>query len=153
MSRPYFIFRFLWQKNLIGAAGGLIICTFREVYLWFYDSIPFEESLDGCGVCLRVADSSGVYICKSIVNYLRHGNFIYKSEVIYLRVAIEAARVSHFVPKHNLLNLHKSACPTRVYVGSNIRHGKQSIPWDSSGVYICKSIVNYLRHGKYICKL
>ena len=27
--------------------------------------------------------SSGVYICKSIVNYLRHGNFIYKSEVIH----------------------------------------------------------------------
>ena len=23
---------------------------------------------------------------------------------------------------------------------------------DSSGVYICKSIVNYLRHGNYICK-
>ena len=23
---------------------------------------------------------------------------------------------------------------------------------DSSGVYICKSIVNHLRHGKYICK-
>ena len=22
----------------------------------------------------------------------------------------------------------------------------------SSGVYICKSIVNYLRHGNYICK-
>jgi hypothetical protein len=23
----------------------------------------------------------------------------------------------------------------------------------SSGVYICKSLVNYLKHGKYICKL
>ena len=23
---------------------------------------------------------------------------------------------------------------------------------DSSGVYTCKSIVNYLRHGNYICK-
>jgi hypothetical protein len=30
-------------------------------------------------------DSSGVYISKSIVNNSRHGNFIYKSEVIYLR--------------------------------------------------------------------
>ena len=30
------------------------------------------------------ADSSGVYICKSIVNGLRHGNYICKSEVIYL---------------------------------------------------------------------
>ena len=27
---------------------------------------------------------SGVYICKSIVHDLRHGNFICKSEVIYL---------------------------------------------------------------------
>ena len=24
--------------------------------------------------------------------------------------------------------------------------------WDSSGVYICKSVVNYLRHGNYIRK-
>ena len=30
------------------------------------------------------ADSSGVYICKSIVNYLRHGNYIYKSDENYL---------------------------------------------------------------------
>ena len=28
--------------------------------------------------------SSGVYICKSIVNDLKHGNYICKSEVIYL---------------------------------------------------------------------
>ena len=27
------------------------------------------------------ADSSGVYICKSVVNDLRHGNYICKSEV------------------------------------------------------------------------
>ena len=30
------------------------------------------------------SDSSGVYIWKSIVNYLRHGNFICKSKEIYL---------------------------------------------------------------------
>ena len=29
-------------------------------------------------------DSSGVYICYSIVNHLRHGNYICKSEGIYL---------------------------------------------------------------------
>ena len=29
------------------------------------------------------SNSSGVYICKSVVNDLRHGNFICKSEVIY----------------------------------------------------------------------
>ena len=31
-----------------------------------------------------LCNSSGVYICKSVVNYLRHGNFICKSEGIYL---------------------------------------------------------------------
>jgi hypothetical protein len=30
---------------------------------------------------------------------------------------------------------------------------KQSARAMAPGVYICKSIVNYLRHGKYICKL
>ena len=29
-------------------------------------------------------NSSGVYICNSTVNYLRHGNYICKSEGIYL---------------------------------------------------------------------
>ena len=29
-------------------------------------------------------DSSGVYICESIVNFLKHGNYICKSEGIYL---------------------------------------------------------------------
>ena len=39
-----------------------------------------EEILDDC----RVGSSSGVYICKSVVNDLRHGNFICKSEENYL---------------------------------------------------------------------
>ena len=30
-------------------------------------------------------DSSGDYICKSVVNYLRHGNYICKSEGIHLQ--------------------------------------------------------------------
>ena len=30
-------------------------------------------------------DSSGVYICKSVVNELRHGNYICKSEESYLK--------------------------------------------------------------------
>ena len=33
------------------------------------------------------SNSSGVYTCKSIVNYLRHGNYICKSEAIHLRVS------------------------------------------------------------------
>ena len=32
----------------------------------------------------KVPNSSGDYICKSIVNYLRHGTFTCKSEVMYL---------------------------------------------------------------------
>ena len=32
----------------------------------------------------HLGDSSGVYICKSVVNDLRHGNYICKSEGIYL---------------------------------------------------------------------
>jgi hypothetical protein len=30
--------------------------------------------------------------------------------------------------------------------------GSAETYWDSSGVYICKSVVNDLRHGNYICK-
>jgi hypothetical protein len=37
--------------------------------------------------------SSGVYICKSIVNHVRHGNYICKSEGIYLLVQ----EASHFL--------------------------------------------------------
>ena len=40
------------------------------------------------------ADSSGVYICISIVNYLRQGNFICKSEGIYLAVLLAEAWVT-----------------------------------------------------------
>ena len=38
---------------------------------------------------LRVSRSSGVYICKSIVNDLRHVNYIRDSEVIYLCVSVD----------------------------------------------------------------
>ena len=34
---------------------------------------------------IGICNSSGVYICNSIVNDLRHGNFICKSYVNYLR--------------------------------------------------------------------
>jgi hypothetical protein len=33
---------------------------------------------------LYLHDSSGVYICKSVVNDLKHGNYICKPEVIHL---------------------------------------------------------------------
>jgi hypothetical protein len=41
--------------------------------------------LSGFRSARMARDSSGVYICKSVVNYLRHGNFICKSEGIYLQ--------------------------------------------------------------------
>jgi hypothetical protein len=72
----------------------------------------------------RGRHSSGVYIYESVVNDLRHGNYMFKSEGIYLARAVESAREP--------------------------RPGGSSC--DSSGVYICNSIVNDLRHGNYICK-
>jgi hypothetical protein len=36
--------------------------------------------------CGREYNSSGVYICKTIVHDLRHGNYICKSEGIYLPI-------------------------------------------------------------------
>ena len=47
-------------------------------------ALPDRLSID-CSNCLCEADSSGVNICNSIVNYLRHGNYICKSEGIYLQ--------------------------------------------------------------------
>jgi hypothetical protein len=34
-------------------------------------------------------NSSGVYICKSVVNDLRHGNFVCESEVIYQMLNVQ----------------------------------------------------------------
>ena len=58
-----------------------------------------RPSQDGLAAGLRAAgagsDSSGVYICKSVVNYIRHENFICKSEDFHLRAAgqfLEGAR-------------------------------------------------------------
>ena len=51
--------------------------------------------------CEWDTDSSGVYICKSVVNYLRHGNYICKSELIYLtyehriEIPVEFTYVNH----------------------------------------------------------
>ena len=44
------------------------------------------SSLGAFGKNTIPTDSSGVYICKSVINDLRHGNYICKSEVIYLRI-------------------------------------------------------------------
>ncbi len=44
----------------------------------------FEHKENVPDIRTSYRDSSGVYICKSIVNDLRHGNYICKSEVIYL---------------------------------------------------------------------
>ena len=41
----------------------------------------------------QASDSSGVYICKSIVNNLRHENYICKSEEIYLVDSFKSTQV------------------------------------------------------------
>ena len=46
-------------------------CIFETSFPYKFRIIPLENS-------------SGVYTCKSIVNYSKHGNFICKSEGIYL---------------------------------------------------------------------
>ena len=45
-------------------------------------------------------DPSGVYICKSIVNHLRHGNYIFKSEGIHIPTPL----LSPFASKRNKWN-------------------------------------------------
>ena len=61
-----------------GSAG---CATAAGVFFFFF----FPSLVTGrLGLARELGDSSGVYICKSIVNYLRHGNFICKSEGNYL---------------------------------------------------------------------
>jgi hypothetical protein len=58
------------KMTLLNTRGGLILMTFS--------SGPSLETITCC------SQSSGVYICKSIVNYLRHGNYMSKLEGNYL---------------------------------------------------------------------
>ena len=110
----------------------------KEMY---QNAIPYYDFWDGLGVAvvkldslegweahldyvqLLYSNSSGVYICKSIVNYLRHGNYICKSEGIHLLCTDRFGRCT---------SSQEKLC--------------------RPGVYICNSIVNYLRLGNYICK-
>ena len=66
MSRPYFIFRFLWQKNLIGAAGGLCtnntkLCSIHPIavgILWSMYSDKYWEyiwSTEYFGLCTLIS--------------------------------------------------------------------------------------------------
>ena len=58
----------------------------KNIYLFkiaFGDG-SFTTDLSFDIAIIKVSDSSGVYICKSVVNYLRHGHYICESEVIYL---------------------------------------------------------------------
>ena len=124
-------------------------------------------------------DSSGVYICKSIVNYLRHGNYICKSEGNYLfdnkfRNACSIFGISIKQKNFKLVwsnvfivviwiffSLHNDITVSAIDFTSGLMgtysRWNSNLPapiflTDSSGVYICKSVVNYLRHGNYICK-
>ena len=65
-------------------------CCSWTIFLCISLSSSDSATWEGCWYC----DSSGVYICKSIVNYLRHGNYIWKSEEIYLGVSMDSASIS-----------------------------------------------------------
>ena len=54
-------------------------------------------------------DSSGVYICKSIVNYLRQENFICKSEGIHLNTTSYPMSVKVDMEKHIMAALLTTA--------------------------------------------
>ena len=73
-------------------------------------------------------EEPGVYICNSIVNYLRHGNFICKSE-------------EPGTPQWAYRQTRKE----QVTAGMN----RRLIPVE---LKICNSIVNELRYGNFICK-
>ena len=107
--------------------------------------------------------SSGVYICKSIVNHLGHGNYICdecqfstnlkvaEKELCYLSgtcdVHIPGICIERLSPFVKDLQHFLSLFP-----GTDLGSLQVTRSVQSSGVYICKSIVNYLRHGNYICK-
>ena len=73
-----------WRKD---SASSVSIITAQPTV-----AVPEEVPVTNNRKRGWVGYSSGVYICNSIVNYLRHGNFICESEVIYLtyehRIAI-----------------------------------------------------------------
>jgi hypothetical protein len=93
-------------------------------------------------------DSSGVYICKSVVNDLRHEITSVTQKGITLMRALQPSSVctsSEAPASIKAIAMSWFPCFT-----VRIKAGDTSI--NSSGVYICKSVVNDLRHGKYICK-
>jgi hypothetical protein len=62
------------------------VSTIDITHLLYIDRPANEiaDSYNASFTIFMVDISSGVYICKSIVNDLRHGNYICKSEVNYL---------------------------------------------------------------------
>ena len=62
--------------------GKLLVVSLLAVLIMYFSDGHCEAAEEGKD--MAVQDSSGVYLCRSVVNYLRHGNYIFKSEGIYL---------------------------------------------------------------------
>ena len=82
------------------------------------------------------------------------------SSLSIVRMMLELYPEAAKIPDNNFsLAIHKAAQFASVDVilivhevfPAGVRTSDSEV-CDSSGVYICKSIVNYLRHGNYICK-
>ena len=103
-------------------------------------------------------DSSGVYICKSEENDLKHGNYICTSEVIYHEgfwLGNEIISCDYIIHRLQMLQAKQRLAlnSSGVYICKSwklhmlIRRKLPDIRtsyWDSCGVYTCKSEENYL---------
>ena len=85
----------LGEDEIVPVVLAPLGLQFRVLNTFFFSGYNFGLNCDTFGlpctptrwgrVSSRNLFSSGVYICKSVVNNLRHGNFRCKSEVIYQR--------------------------------------------------------------------
>ena len=93
-------------------SSGLKVNLFRGTSSKFF-GLEARKMYRASPYCDRIYcfhfNSSGVYICKSIVNYLRHGNYICKSEGIVPGSAHSIARRSSSIPSQEAM-LGQSLC-------------------------------------------
>ena len=81
-----------WLRNSTWAAVQRALTLVNDAQHSLEHSDDHLEGLYREPLRKRGRRSSGVYICKSIVNDLRHGNYMCKSEGIYPARAVESAR-------------------------------------------------------------
>ena len=81
-ERP--ILHLAWYKHTASRRRGLWLPMDARSPIRQTRTTAFAKKLTTASIRIKKRHSSGVYICKSVVNHLRHGNFICKSEGIYL---------------------------------------------------------------------